>query len=181
MINICVICNKEFEAIKSTKKYCSKECENAARRIKYKKAKENGLDPHKMGMQEKECLICRKKFTPKSASANKRSCCYDCMPEGKQLTRSDFLNLLRNKYGGKCQKCGYNNYLGALDFHHIDPTQKDFTIGNRDFKLEDCINEIKKCILLCSNCHKELHAGLWDISDIKNIREEEVESNAINT
>lgn len=36
MINICVICNKEFEAIKSTKKYCSKECENTARRIKYR-------------------------------------------------------------------------------------------------------------------------------------------------
>lgn len=180
MINICVICNKEFEAIKSTKKYCSKECENTARRIKYRQAKEKGLDPHHIGMQKKQCLICGKEFIPKSKSANKRTCCYNCMPEGKQLIRSDFLNLLRKQQGGKCQKCGYDKYLGALEFHHMDPSQKDFTIGNRNFKLEECIKEAKKCILLCSNCHKELHANLWNISDLKNMREEEVEPNVAN-
>lgn len=88
------------------------------------------------------------------------------MPEGKQLIRSEFLNLLRKKRGGKCERCGYNNYLGALEFHHLDPTKKEFTIGNRDFKLQECIEESKKCILICSNCHKELHAELWTINEL---------------
>ena len=58
----CVICGKEFESLKSTKKYCSKECENANRRLKYAQAKAQGLDPHNKGLSEKECLICNKKF-----------------------------------------------------------------------------------------------------------------------
>ena len=169
---ICSVCGKEFESLKSTKKYCSKECENAARRQRYQLAKENGLDPHKKGMQRK-CLICGKDFTPKTASANQRLCCYDCMPEGKQLIRSEFLNLIREMRGGKCERCGYDNYLGGLDFHHTDPDKKDFTIGNRDFKLKDCIEESKKCVLLCANCHRELHAGLWELTEILN--KEEVE------
>lgn len=43
MINKCIICGKEFEAIKSTKKYCSKECQNKARRIRYAKFHENNI------------------------------------------------------------------------------------------------------------------------------------------
>jgi hypothetical protein len=96
------------------------------------------------------------------------------MPEGHQLLRSEFLDLIRMKRGGKCQRCGYNTYLGALDFHHIMPDEKDFTIGDRDFKLKDCIEETKKCILICTNCHREIHAGLWNIKDI--IFEEKEES-----
>lgn len=94
------------------------------------------------------------------------------MPEGIQLQRSGFLNLLRKKYGGKCQRCGYSTYLGALDFHHIEQDDKEFTIGNRDFKLKECIEEAKKCVLICTNCHREIHAGLWDINEILKDKEE---------
>ena len=85
--------------------------------------------------------------------------------------------MIKKQCGGKCERCGYSNYLGALDFHHKDPSQKEFTIGNRDFRLEQCIEEAKKCILLCSNCHRELHAGLWNLNELLNssIGEEEVE------
>ena len=61
------------------------------------------------------------------------------MPDKVQLSRSDFLNLLRKQRGGKCEKCGYNKYLGALEFHHLNSEEKDFTIGNRDFRLKECI------------------------------------------
>ena len=88
------------------------------------------------------------------------------MPEGKQLTRSEFINLIKQQRGGKCEKCGYDKYLGALDFHHLDPSQKDFTIGNRDFKLKECIEGSKKCIMLCANCHREIHANLWQLEDL---------------
>lgn len=181
MKNICIICGKEFEAIKSTKKYCSKECANQARRIRYAQQKKEPkpLSERSNNCPERECLICKKIFKPKTAAANQRSCCYDCMPDGTQLIRSDFLNLLRKQRGGKCERCGYNIYLGALDFHHKDPNQKDFTIGNRDFKLKECIKESEKCVLLCANCHRQLHANLWNLSEIINLDEtEEVKPNA---
>lgn len=75
--------------------------------------------------------------------------------------------------GGKCERCGYQNYLGALEFHHIHPSEKDFTIGDSNFKLKEAIEESKKCIMICSNCHKEIHAGLWKIKDLE---KEEVDS-----
>lgn len=65
--------------------------------------------------------------------------------------------------GGKCQICGYNRCQEALEFHHLDPQEKDFTIsgGTKSFKLLK--PEVDKCILLCANCHREIHAGLVKI------------------
>ena len=60
--------------------------------------------------------------------------------------------------GGKCEKCGYDKCLSALEFHHIDPSKKDFTIStviNRKF--EKIKNELDKCVLVCANCHREIH------------------------
>lgn len=166
MIKQCVVCGKEFECKRSTAKYCCRQCENQARAKRIREKQQlNEID--------KYCLICGKPFRPKSGAANQRTCCYDCMPDGIQLGRSGFLDLLRKARGGQCQRCGYNNYLGALDFHHINPTEKDFTIGNRDYKLKECVEETKKCVLLCSNCHREIHAGLWDITEILNKKERE--------
>jgi predicted DNA-binding protein YlxM (UPF0122 family) len=64
--------------------------------------------------------------------------------------------------GGKCVKCGYNKYIGALEFHHLDPTVKDFTISNSGHcrSWEKVKDELDKCILVCSNCHAEIHAEM---------------------
>lgn len=72
------------------------------------------------------------------------------------------LKLIECK-GGKCQCCGYKNYAGALEFHHLDPNEKDFTISGSSKAFDKLIKEIDKCILVCSNCHKEIHAGLIEI------------------
>ena len=156
---ICQECGNKMEAVKSTKKYCSDRCTYDARNRRYRE--------NKSIMSEKVCLICESKFKPHTPAANLRQCCYNCMPDGVQLTRSMFIVELKKKFGSKCQKCGYDTYSGALDFHHLDPSQKDFTISNMNFKLKDAIEEIKKCILLCSNCHKEFHAGLWTLEELK--------------
>ena len=60
--------------------------------------------------------------------------------------------------GGKC-RCGYEGNIVAFEFHHLDPTQKEFTIGNVANKSWTVIKtELDKCILLCSNCHRIEHA-----------------------
>ena len=61
--------------------------------------------------------------------------------------------------GGSCTRCGYNKYQGALDFHHLDPKEKDFNPGHlKKYKFDDKIKkELDKCILVCSNCHREIH------------------------
>lgn len=64
--------------------------------------------------------------------------------------------------GGKCIKCGYDKYIGALEFHHINPEEKDFSISNKGEtrSIEVMKTEVDKCELVCSNCHKEIHAGI---------------------
>ena len=70
--------------------------------------------------------------------------------------------------GGKCQCCEYDRCSQALEFHHVDPSNKDFTIGSvktsptMNDKVEE---ELLKCVLVCSNCHKEIHAGLRYVPD----------------
>lgn len=61
--------------------------------------------------------------------------------------------------GGKCQICGYNKCSAGFDFHHVDPLGKDFTISAGLTSWERVLPELAKCILLCSNCHREVHDG----------------------
>lgn len=60
--------------------------------------------------------------------------------------------------GGKCIKCGYSKSYQALDFHHLKPEDKSFTISkNLNIRWSFLKNELDKCILLCANCHREHH------------------------
>ena len=78
------------------------------------------------------------------------------------------------RYGGECSKCGYNNNLSNLCFHHKDPSTKLFEINAHSIASKPMIKLIKeadKCELLCFHCHNDLHYsyGLtwkeWDIQD----------------
>ncbi len=61
--------------------------------------------------------------------------------------------------GGHCVKCNWTGPIAAFDFHHRDPTQKDFGIGSVSQKSWAVIVvELEKCDLLCSNCHCVVHA-----------------------
>ena len=68
--------------------------------------------------------------------------------------------------GGKCEKCGYDKCNSALEFHHLDPTKKDFSpSANMNMAWNKIQNEIDKCILVCANCHREIHEKLnWQVS-----------------
>lgn len=66
--------------------------------------------------------------------------------------------------GGKCQICGYDKCLDALDFHHIDPSQKDWSIKSSLMRKSLILGKLKpeldKCALVCCRCHREIHAGI---------------------
>ncbi len=65
--------------------------------------------------------------------------------------------------GGKCQKCNYNKCIGALEFHHLDPEAKEFSLSGTSISFERAKPELDKCILLCSNCHRETHEELKEM------------------
>jgi 5-methylcytosine-specific restriction endonuclease McrA len=76
--------------------------------------------------------------------------------EAQRERRLENKRKLVEMFGGKCELCGYDKYLGALDFDHIDPSTKSFSIGGLlHASLEKCVEEAKKCRLLCANCHRE--------------------------
>lgn len=63
--------------------------------------------------------------------------------------------------GGKCVRCGYDKCVAALDFHHTDPSEKDPRWRlMRNWKFDRIKDELDKCILVCSNCHDEIHYGV---------------------
>lgn len=78
------------------------------------------------------------------------------------IARQQKLKRLAVAYkGGKCQNCGYDRYIGSLEFHHMDPEAKDFDVANCKLTSFNRVRpELDKCVLLCANCHREEHARL---------------------
>lgn len=68
--------------------------------------------------------------------------------------------------GGKCIFCVYSKYIGALDFHHIDPAKKNFKLSMEELyrSWKVIIEEVDKCVLICANCHREIHGGVQTFS-----------------
>jgi hypothetical protein len=64
--------------------------------------------------------------------------------------------------GGECTTCGYNKCSDALELHHLDPDVKEFGIGRVRANIKSwakVVVELRKCVLLCANCHREVHNG----------------------
>lgn len=74
----------------------------------------------------------------------------------RQKRRQELIKIM----GGKCAICGYDKNIAALELHHLDPNQKDYGLSSGNCKsIEQDIEEVKKCILVCANCHREIHSG----------------------
>jgi hypothetical protein len=83
---------------------------------------------------------------------------------------------LVNAMGGCCVICGYNKCNAVLAFHHLDPSKKDFSFGGvraNPQSIDKIIIEVKKCIMVCHNCHTEIHAGITSVPEnVKSFDEE---------
>lgn len=82
--------------------------------------------------------------------------------------------------GGCCQICSYNRCHKALELHHIDATQKEKSFSQlmaRPTAIAGWFEEFKKCILLCANCHREIHENLVDMPEEYVIFNEDIFNN----
>jgi len=71
-------------------------------------------------------------------------------------------------FGGSCAICGYNKCNASLSLHHLNPLEKDFSFNRlraNPKSWNKIVEELRKCVLLCHNCHNEYHAGVTSIPD----------------
>jgi len=98
----------------------------------------------------------KKKYMTKYYQQNRQRINADITSRNRDTRRNNKQRAVK-MLGGKCCKCGYNKCLKALEFHHPDDN-KEKNISKLLWSWNKLIVEIKKCILICSNCHKEMHA-----------------------
>jgi hypothetical protein len=91
--------------------------------------------------------------------------CKRCRNDHVIRHRQDVKLKLVEEFGGKCNVCGYSRCVRNLSFHHRDPEQKDFGIAanGQTTSYEKLLVEARKCVLLCANCHGEVHAEMITI------------------
>lgn len=125
-----------------------------------------------------ECKVCKKELYRRPSLLKKENifCSYGCRnkyfsgdqgkrkPKPKRNRSWDQRSIKYKKEkaviykGGKCERCGYDKCIGALEFHHINPEDKIYAVKNLMVRRWELIQqEIDKCILLCANCHREEH------------------------
>jgi predicted HNH restriction endonuclease len=102
------------------------------------------------------------------ARARKRSYAEraDYLKEAVAKRRKKLREMAVALKGGACAVCGYRRCISALEFHHPDPSQKDFgiSVDGSTRSWERIKAEVEKCVLVCANCHREVHAGITQLS-----------------
>jgi len=130
------------------KKTCSKCGESKSlESFSKNKTKKDGLNY--------ECKDCRKTYIREHYKNNKD------YYKGKAVERlKEIREWLKDlKIGLVCQKCG-EDHPSCIEYHHKDPSQKDFQISKAaklGYGKEKIVEEISKCLVVCSNCHRKIH------------------------
>lgn len=120
----------------------------------------------------KSCAKCKiskslDEFYKKKTNNDSLSYCKDCSNEQAKERQRGLKRIAIEYKGGACANCNYSRCVRALEFHHLDSKEKDFSISQSKSKEFSKIrSEIDKCILLCANCHRELHHGLLNLEEI---------------
>ena len=132
------------------------------------------IDGKKRNLQRRKyCLTCspfgsgntKKLEEPEIAGEFKRSRDNEKYRRWQRKARKDRKDKLVQLMGGKCKLCKYDRCQRALDFHHVGEDHKNdksFGISSNGMLAawETLLQEVKKCILVCSNCHREIHDGM---------------------
>lgn len=88
--------------------------------------------------------------------------CAKCNTAAVSERRRQVKRQLVNEAGGKCRLCGFAEHPAALQFHHLDPSTKEFHLSDRGLTrgITRMRSEAEKCVLLCANCHAQVEAGV---------------------
>lgn len=131
----------------------------------------NGYEyKNKITKENQYCSICKCHLNEETAYYRKNKDyyspnCKKCIKEKRTFSKIRAINYK----GGSCIKCGYNKNITALDFHHLNPKEKEITPSRLNGKSwEKFKREIDKCILLCANCHREEHQKIDDKIELQN-------------
>lgn len=105
---------------------------------------------------ERVCAGCGRRFLPNRSQGHHGYKCNTCVVhKHREAVKAKAIAYK----GGKCILCGYSKCSAALHFHHVDGSEKDFSIGGNHTRAWAKVQaELDKCILVCANCHAELHS-----------------------
>lgn len=109
------------------------------------------------------CKYCGRSYLYSRATGHRKDRCNSCIITRRKLLLKQ--RAVAHK-GGKCEICGYQKCLRALQFHHLDRSTKEFGIGGAEthhYAWARLRKELTKCVLLCANCHAEVEAGVTSI------------------
>ena len=105
---------------------------------------------------EQTCKHCQRVYLYDRKKGHRKQACNTCLVDIRRKQRDN--KMYDYKGGPCCSRCGYNKCKAALCFHHEDPSTKEFQIsGNWGLSWEKTKLELDKCILVCANCHAEIH------------------------
>ena len=114
-------------------------------------------------MTTKKCSKCavektQDQFYSRKGRKDSYSYCKDCFNRYcMDRWKSRKLEVV-NEMGGCCSRCGYNKSMSALELHHLDKTSKEYEWSKMRMLSESKLKkELSKCILVCANCHREIH------------------------
>ncbi len=145
----------------TTVRYWCKKFELKSKHQQFKEVGEKEYGEHRFCPSCKEnCNI--EDFYQRRGKQNSSTYCKKCTSI-QTIKRTQNLKKLMVEYkGGQCEKCGYNTYIGALEFHHLNPKEKDFHPSQlKKYTFDDRVKkELDKCILVCANCHREIHSKM---------------------
>lgn len=106
---------------------------------------------------------------PKTGSRHDGSQKYS--PDCKNCYRARRNEKFRQRLQGiigeiTCVNCGYSKCFGAIEFHHIDPESKSKCVKTMTNRPEEELKEeLAKCVMVCANCHREIHARMLDVKE----------------
>jgi transposase len=91
--------------------------------------------------------------------------CKRCRTDSVVRHRQRVKAILVAEAGGRCVLCGYSRHIQALQFHHLDPSQKRLNLSAQgvSYSLARLRAEAEKCVLLCANCHVAVELGAADL------------------
>lgn len=122
--------------------------------------------PDGKDLVDKKCVSCEKNITKKSERKGKL--CWVC---ANKKVREEKVNKIKGIVGNSCWFCGYSKCWKAIEFHHVNPEDKLFSLSAREmqFAWEKIETEFKKCVLACACCHREIHYGLISYDEVSKI------------